>query len=217
MIDLARSKEPYTELGAGSKNEANDLRDSADSFAPDRNPSSRICQPPEGNQVQPPSERMGVFTPYLSSISSKLSKKEKTKITCGGTGITKTLIKNVEEGGNMLLWSRGLGKRIVWLDLSKLEPYTVDEVTEDLPKAVRENLEEKTTEDSIALTGGRIKPVGWDFVITINKEDIIGLVNQLLMDELYDLGVEVVYSLLLNVIESRVEGRIQEQALEEAE
>lgn len=116
----------------------------------------------------------------------------------------------------MLLWSKGLGRKTVYLDLGKLEPFTIDEVTEDLPPTVKRTIEEETTEDSIALSGGKIEPVGWDFVITINKRDVTGLVNQLLMDELYDLGVEVVYTLLLNIVEGRAEQRRQERVKEQA-
>lgn len=77
----------------------------------------------------------------------------------------------------MNLWSRGLGRKVVKVDVSKLESHSVDEALEDLPETVQKNITKAISEKSIALTGGKIEPVKWDFIITIDWEDVKGLMK----------------------------------------
>lgn len=82
----------------------------------------------------------------------------------------------------MHLWSRGLGRRVVSIDVNKLGACTVDEALKDLPKTVRKNIKGEISEKSLALVGGKVEPVKWDFVITIDWNDLKGLLQLILSD-----------------------------------
>lgn len=83
----------------------------------------------------------------------------------------------------MELWSKGLGTRVVRIDISKLKPYSLEEVLEDLPKVVRDNIEKEVSgRKVIVLKGGKVEPVNWEFVIIVDWSDVKGMFRNVFLN-----------------------------------
>ncbi len=78
----------------------------------------------------------------------------------------------------MKLWSKGLGRRVVEIDSTKLKVIPDEEAIEKMPDTAIKEIKSSSELSKIAfLSGGKIQPVGWDFVIIMDGKDIINFLR----------------------------------------
>ena len=76
----------------------------------------------------------------------------------------------------MRMWSRGLGRQNLGINLSEINVMTLDEATDYMVKeAVEPLLMELDGQRVVALSGKMLPPTGWEFVITMGLKDILAI------------------------------------------
>jgi len=71
------------------------------------------------------------------------------------------------------MWSRGLGKQNLGIDLSKTTPMTLDEALDFMMNEAKgPMLQEIKSQNVICLSGKILPPTGWEFVIVFELKDI---------------------------------------------
>jgi hypothetical protein len=79
------------------------------------------------------------------------------------------------------MWSRGLGRQNLGINLSEIEIMTLKEATDYMAKeAVKPLLSELDGRRVITLSGKMQPPTGWEFVITLDLKDIFAVTFKLL-------------------------------------
>ncbi len=85
----------------------------------------------------------------------------------------------------MRMWSRGLGKENLGLSLDEADVKTLDEALAGMPEAARERLVANLNGSKgtgLTVTGKISPPVGWEYVIVINKKDVISLLRKMIFN-----------------------------------
>ena len=81
----------------------------------------------------------------------------------------------------MRMWSRGLGRMNVGIDVADTEVKTFKEAIDFMPEPAREPLlDELESRKCIVLSGKMMPPVGWEFTIFFSKKDIFSMAFKLL-------------------------------------
>lgn len=81
----------------------------------------------------------------------------------------------------MRMWSRGLGKENLGLALSEATIKTLDEALAGMPDAAKERLVASVNGsrgNMLAVTGKISPPVGWEYVILLDRKDIVSLLKK---------------------------------------
>ncbi len=83
----------------------------------------------------------------------------------------------------MRMWSRGLGKENLGLCFIDAEIKTFDEALDTMPPTAKERLLASVNgkkSRSLAVSGKISPPVGWEYVILIERSDVFYLLRKLL-------------------------------------
>ncbi len=83
------------------------------------------------------------------------------------------------------MWSRGLGKENLGLCLDDADVKTLDEALEGMPEAARERLLGSLNgnrNNGLTVTGKIAPPVGWEYVIFIDRKDIFCLLKKMIFN-----------------------------------
>jgi hypothetical protein len=81
----------------------------------------------------------------------------------------------------MRMWSRGLGRQNLGIDLSEVNVMTLEEATDYMVnEAVEPLLKELDGRKIVALSGKMLPPTGWEFVITMDLKDFFAITWKLL-------------------------------------
>jgi hypothetical protein len=81
----------------------------------------------------------------------------------------------------MRMWSRGLGRQNLGINLSEINVMTLDEATNFMVKeAVEPLLVELEGRKVVTLSGKMLPPTGWEFVITLDLKDFFAVTWKLL-------------------------------------
>jgi len=76
----------------------------------------------------------------------------------------------------MRMWSRGLGRQNIGINLSETKVMTLDEALDYMAKeATAPLLEELDSRRVVAISGKMLPPTGWEFVITMGLKDILAI------------------------------------------
>lgn len=78
----------------------------------------------------------------------------------------------------MRMWSRGLGKENLGLCFSDADIKSVDEALAEMPEGAKDRLLASVNgrkKYSVTVTGRISPPVGWDYVILLERKDIFTL------------------------------------------
>ncbi len=81
------------------------------------------------------------------------------------------------------MWSRGLGKENLGLCLDDAALKTLDEALAGMPEAARERLLSSLNGSrgrGLTVTGKIAPPVGWEYVIFLDRKDIFCLMKKML-------------------------------------
>lgn len=79
------------------------------------------------------------------------------------------------------MWSRGLGRKNLGIDFSKVTVLSLDEALNTMPAGATDDLVKEVSSDKvIALSGKILPPTGWDFVIVFERKDIFAIIFKLL-------------------------------------
>ncbi len=90
----------------------------------------------------------------------------------------------------MRMWSRGLGKENLALEFDAAIVRTLDEALETMPTAARERLLAGLNGSKgkcLTITGKISPPVGWEYVILMERKDIFNLFGKFLTRKLIKL------------------------------
>ncbi len=78
----------------------------------------------------------------------------------------------------MKLWSKGLGRRVVEIDSTMLKVISDEEAIEKMPESALKEVRNSSELSKVAfISGGKIQPVGWDFVIMMDGKDIVNFLR----------------------------------------
>jgi len=81
----------------------------------------------------------------------------------------------------MRMWSRGLGRQNLGINLSDVRVLTLDEALDFMADEAEEPLlKELDSRKVIALTGKMLPPTGWEFVITMGFKDLFAVAVKLI-------------------------------------
>lgn len=81
----------------------------------------------------------------------------------------------------MRMWSRGLGRKNLGIDLGKVTVLSLEEAVARMPSSAADDLVRQISSDKlIALSGKVLPPIGWDFVIIFERKDIFAILLKLL-------------------------------------
>lgn len=76
----------------------------------------------------------------------------------------------------MRMWSRGLGRQNIGINLSETKVMTLDEALNYMVKeATSSLLKELDSRRVVAISGKMLPPTGWEFVITMGLKDILAI------------------------------------------
>ena len=76
----------------------------------------------------------------------------------------------------MRMWSRGLGRQNIGINLSETKVMTLDEALDYMAKeATAPLLEELDSRRVVTISGKMLPPTGWEFVITMGFKDILAI------------------------------------------
>ena len=76
----------------------------------------------------------------------------------------------------MRMWSRGLGRQNLGINLSETKVMTLDEALDYMAKEATEPLlQELDSRRVIAISGKMLPPTGWEFVITMGLKDMLAI------------------------------------------
>ena len=76
----------------------------------------------------------------------------------------------------MRMWSRGLGRQNIGINLSEIRVMGLNEALDFMLKEAREPLlEELDSQKVVALSGKMLPPTGWEFVITLGFKDLFAM------------------------------------------
>ncbi len=92
----------------------------------------------------------------------------------------------------MKMWSRGLGKENLDLKFDVATVRTLDEALETMPAPARERLLSELNGSRgkcLTITGKISPPVGWEYVILLQRKDVFSLFGKLLTCKLVKLFV----------------------------
>jgi hypothetical protein len=90
----------------------------------------------------------------------------------------------------MKMWSRGLGKENLSLEFDVATVRTLDEALETMPPPARERLLlglNGSRGRCLAITGKISPPVGWEYVILLERKDVFKLFGKILTVKLFKL------------------------------
>lgn len=90
----------------------------------------------------------------------------------------------------MRMWSRGLGKENLGLEFKLATIRTLDEALETMPPPARERLLSGlngSNRKCLTITGKISPPVGWEYVILLERKDLFHLFGKFLTRKLVKL------------------------------
>ena len=90
----------------------------------------------------------------------------------------------------MKMWSRGLGKENLSLEFDVATVRTLEEALETMPPPARERLLlglNGSKGRCLAITGKIAPPVGWEYVILLERKDVFKLFGKILTLKLFKL------------------------------
>ncbi len=90
----------------------------------------------------------------------------------------------------MRMWSRGLGKENLSLDFDVATVRTLEEALETMPPPARERLImglNGSKGKCLTITGKIAPPVGWEYVILLERKDVFKLMSKIFTGKLIKL------------------------------